>query len=139
MLPAFCIDKREVVITSASKRFARLANVRRHRVRTPNRYARTLRLALAVKTLAKTDQPVPENHSNQWKSKDLRLPRVIVVGAAGFGLHLIANLGGPGGMRENFLYGAPIFSPLLFPNLALLAGIAVLVLADSKPVPAHHT
>lgn len=55
----------------------------------------------------------------------------IVVGVAGFGFHLMANLGGPSGLRENFLYGAPIFSPLLFPNLALLAGIAMLVL--SKP------
>ncbi len=55
----------------------------------------------------------------------------IVIGVAGFALHLTANLEGPGGMRENFLYGAPIFSPLLFPNLALLAGIAVLVLARS--------
>ncbi len=55
----------------------------------------------------------------------------IVVGVVGFVLHLTANLGGPGGMRENFLYGAPIFSPLLFPNLALLAGIAVLVLTES--------
>ena len=53
----------------------------------------------------------------------------IVVGVAGFGLHFAANLSGPGALRENFLYGAPIFSPLLFPNLALLSGIAVLVLA----------
>ncbi len=56
----------------------------------------------------------------------------IVVGVAGFALHLTANLGGPGGMWENFLYGAPIFSPLLFPNLALLAGIAVWVLTESS-------
>ena len=59
----------------------------------------------------------------------------IVVGVVGFGLHLTANLQGPGGMRENFLYGAPIFSPLLFPNLALLAGIAVLVLSESGHRP----
>jgi hypothetical protein len=51
----------------------------------------------------------------------------IVVGSVGFALHLMANLGGPGGLRENFLYGAPLFSPLLFPNLALLAGLGVLV------------
>jgi len=56
----------------------------------------------------------------------------IVVGVAGFALHLTANLGGPSGMWENFLYGAPIFSPLLFPNLALLAGIAVWVLRESS-------
>ena len=53
------------------------------------------------------------------------------VGMVGFALHLMANLGGPGGMKENFLYGAPIFSPLLFPNLAVLAGIALLVLNKS--------
>ena len=56
----------------------------------------------------------------------------IVVGVVGFALHFAADLRGPGGMRENFLYGAPIFSPLLFPNLALLAGIAVLVLTDTE-------
>ena len=50
----------------------------------------------------------------------------IVVGLVGFALHFAADIGGPGGLRENFLYGAPIFAPLLFPNLALLAGIAVL-------------
>ncbi|GEM_PF-4248492 len=59
----------------------------------------------------------------------------IVVGVVGFALHLTANLGGPGGMWENFLYGAPIFSPLLFPNLALLAGIAVWVLTESSDEP----
>ena len=59
-------------------------------------------------------------------------PLPIVVGVVGFALHLTANLGGPGGMWENFLYGAPIFSPLLFPNLALLAGIAVWVLTKSS-------
>ena len=32
-------------------------------------------------------------------------------------------------MYENFLYGAPIFTPLLFPNLAILAALGVWVLA----------
>lgn len=68
----------------------------------------------------------------------------IVVGLLGFAFHLAADLGGPGGLRENFLYGAPIFSPLLFPNLALLAGIALLALTDTHlkmsppPRDAHH-
>lgn len=56
----------------------------------------------------------------------------VVVGGVGFALHLMANLNGPGGLRENLLYGAPLFSPLLFPNLALLAGLAVLVLAQPE-------
>ncbi len=32
-------------------------------------------------------------------------------------------------MCENFLYGAPIFTPLLFPNLAILAVLGIWVLA----------
>jgi len=59
----------------------------------------------------------------------------IVVGAVGFAFHVTANLAGPGGLRENFLHGAPVFSPLLFPDLALLAAIAVLVLAESRMGP----
>jgi hypothetical protein len=55
----------------------------------------------------------------------------VVVGLVGFALHVTASFGGAGGPRENFLYGPPIFSPLLFPNLALLAGISLLVLADT--------
>lgn len=53
----------------------------------------------------------------------------IVVGVVGFGLHFAANVGGPSGWWENFLYGAPIFTPLLFPNLAVLAALGVWVLA----------
>ncbi len=59
----------------------------------------------------------------------------IVVEAVGFAFHVTANLAGPGGLRENFLHGAPVFSPLLFPDLALLAAIAVLVLAESRMGP----
>lgn len=61
----------------------------------------------------------------------------IIVGIVGFLLHLTANLGGPGGLRENFIYGAPIFSPLLFANLALLAGIGMMARthADATKTP----
>lgn len=48
------------------------------------------------------------------------------VGVLGFSLHLRGNLLSTGGSPEQkFLYGAPIFAPLLFTNLALLAAIGV--------------
>ena len=53
----------------------------------------------------------------------------IVVGVVGFAFHFTANVGGPSGWWENFLYGAPIFTPLLFPNLAILAALGVWTLA----------
>jgi hypothetical protein len=50
----------------------------------------------------------------------------IAVGIAGFLLHLRANLK-PGSSRlwDRFVYGAPIFAPLLFANLAILAAIGL--------------
>jgi hypothetical protein len=48
------------------------------------------------------------------------------VGVWGFFLHGAANLRGPSpDPLENVIHGAPPMAPLLFPNLALLAGIAV--------------
>jgi hypothetical protein len=48
------------------------------------------------------------------------------VGAAGFLFHLGGNLGNPGRtLWDRFLYGAPIFAPLLFADLAVLASIAI--------------
>lgn len=49
----------------------------------------------------------------------------IVTGLAGFAFHLRANLAQQGTLWERFLYGAPIFAPLLFANLAILAGIGL--------------
>ena len=50
----------------------------------------------------------------------------VVVGVVGFGFHFIANLKGPGdGYLENFLYGTPVFAPLLFVNLAILAAVGI--------------
>lgn len=44
------------------------------------------------------------------------------VGLLGFGLHLGASVGSPSDtLFEKIVYGAPVFAPLLFPNLALLA------------------
>ena len=49
-----------------------------------------------------------------------------VVGVAGFGLHLSADLTSAATtVREKFVHGAPIFAPLLFPNLALLATLGL--------------
>jgi hypothetical protein len=46
------------------------------------------------------------------------------VGVLGFTYHLRANLRGPApSVFDNFVYGAPVMAPLLFPNLALLAFI----------------
>jgi len=48
------------------------------------------------------------------------------VGVLGFLLHAQANLHGPSVHAfKNFIYGAPPLAPLLFPNLALLALIAL--------------
>ena len=50
----------------------------------------------------------------------------LVVGILGFVLHLAADLAGPSpSARDNFLYGAPVFAPLLFSNLALLGMIGL--------------
>ncbi|MCC6680212.1 MAG: hypothetical protein IT445_04835 [Phycisphaeraceae bacterium] len=49
-----------------------------------------------------------------------------VVGMVGFGLHLWRDVTGPmSGLVENFLYGAPIFAPLLFVNLSVLGGLGL--------------
>jgi hypothetical protein len=48
------------------------------------------------------------------------------VGVWGAGLHVWADIHGPASsLRENVLNGAPPFAPLLFTNLALLAGIGL--------------
>lgn len=49
----------------------------------------------------------------------------ILTGIAGFAFHLRANLAQQGTLWERFLYGAPIFAPLLFANLAILAAIGL--------------
>ena len=49
----------------------------------------------------------------------------VLTGIAGFAFHLGANLGQQGSLWERFLYGAPIFAPLLFANLAILAAIGL--------------
>jgi len=49
-----------------------------------------------------------------------------LTGLAGFALHVRANMTRPGeSLWTRFLYGAPVFAPLLFANLALLAAIGL--------------
>lgn len=56
------------------------------------------------------------------------------VGVAGFLFHFGANIEGPSGnMGDNFLYGAPIFAPLLFADLAVLAMLGTFDLIGKSP------
>ena len=51
------------------------------------------------------------------------------IGVLGFLLHALADLEGPSAsMFQNVVHGAPPFAPLLFPNLVILALIALWVL-----------
>jgi hypothetical protein len=69
----------------------------------------------------------------------------VAVGLLGFALHTRANLHGPSpDTFDNFVFGAPALAPMLFPNLALLCGLALWVLRDHIPtsetsVPASIT
>ena len=50
----------------------------------------------------------------------------VIVGSAGFALHLQADLHDVGkNLFEKVVHGAPVFAPLLFPNLAILAWIGL--------------
>jgi hypothetical protein len=50
----------------------------------------------------------------------------VFVGVLGFILHFSADLHGPASrLIDNVLSGAPLFAPLLLPNLSLLAWIAL--------------
>lgn len=48
-----------------------------------------------------------------------------LLGLLGFVLHLRSNLHRPGSWLDRGLYGAPLFAPLLFVDLAVLGGIAL--------------
>ncbi len=68
--------------------------------------------------------------------RSLRLCAAVMAGQMGVGLlgfvyHVLANLAGPSSsVVDNFLYGAPVFAPMLFPNLALLALMGLWSLAS---------
>jgi hypothetical protein len=60
----------------------------------------------------------------------------VAVGLLGFFDHVRSNLARTTGIFwENFLYGAPVFAPLLFADLALLAslGLWALAMASARP------
>jgi hypothetical protein len=57
-----------------------------------------------------------------------------VVGLIGFGLHLKADLYGVGPtIFDRVVYGAPIFAPMLFPDLVALACIGLWALYQRLP------
>jgi hypothetical protein len=63
----------------------------------------------------------------------------VAVGVLGSYYELRGNLEQPGGtMWEKFLYGAPIFAPLLFADLSLLALLALWALA-MQPAPQRNS
>ncbi len=56
----------------------------------------------------------------------------VLVGLAGFALHVIGDLGHPAPtLLDRILHGAPPMAPLLFVNLSLLAGIALAAWFDA--------
>lgn len=68
-----------------------------------------------------------------WRWTAWVMAAQLLVGAIGFALHLRANLVRPAAnLLDRFLYGAPIFAPLLFANLAILAGIGMAALRRAE-------
>ncbi len=58
----------------------------------------------------------------------------VATGLVGFGLHVWADLHGPTHHPAlDFLYGAPAFAPMLFADLAVLAGIGLMSLPVTHP------
>ena len=68
---------------------------------------------------------VERNRSFLWLSVAV-LALQVVTGLAGFYFHLIADINGlSSSLYENFVHGAPVFAPLLFVDLVLLAMIGL--------------
>ncbi len=64
----------------------------------------------------------------------------VLVGVAGFLFHFEADVNGVGkNLFEQVVHGAPVFAPLLFPNLAILAGIGLWVLRKNFADSTHLT
>ncbi|MBS1841964.1 MAG: hypothetical protein JSS69_11300 [Acidobacteria bacterium] len=74
---------------------------------------------------------VGEESTKYAKLCALVLALQVLVGIAGFALHVLADLRGPSqSLVQNVIQGAPPFAPLLLPNLALL-GLLGLLAQDS--------
>lgn len=59
----------------------------------------------------------------------------VLTGVAGFGLHVWFDAHGPAHhVLLDFLYGAPAFAPLLFADLAVLAALGLVPLAETRVV-----
>ena len=63
-----------------------------------------------------------ERHAGFFRLTWIVLAMTALVGVMGFALHLWADLSAPGSFTDRVLYGAPVFAPMLFADLALLAG-----------------
>ena len=64
----------------------------------------------------------------------------VVVGVLGFVLHVRADyLRTAPSLWDRFLYGAPVFAPLLFPNLAVLAAIGLWAMRDKIRTPSARS
>lgn len=67
-----------------------------------------------------------ERSRSVWLGTWITLGVQVVVGLLGAALHLWANLEDPSiSLWNRMVYGAPVLAPLLFPNLAVLAGLAL--------------
>lgn len=67
-----------------------------------------------------------ERHSGFLRIVAAVLILQVVVGMAGFYFHLVADINGlSSSLFDNFIHGAPVFAPLLFVDLALLAMIGL--------------
>ncbi len=63
----------------------------------------------------------------------------VIVGLLGFYFHLAADLRGPASsFMDDLKYGAPVFAPLLLPNLAILAALGVWNMLDKTSESKGH-
>jgi len=71
----------------------------------------------------------PEDRQLRWWCSIVMVLQALV-GVLGSALHIAADLRGPSmSLYEQLVYGTPVFAPLLFTNLALLAAIGLWDLA----------
>jgi hypothetical protein len=78
---------------------------------------------------------IPDNRPLLWFCAAV-MGLQTIVGVLGFAYHGLGNLKSPmGSLWEQFLYGAPIFAPLLFANIAALAVLGLWALARTEASP----